>query len=91
MAKGKVVELAVPLAKGGVAIAFEVELVRREGGKLPPGLAELGLSRLGGADRRVRRGGSLWLSPIQIRLVPANVAVRLACVGTPGGKQNLGG
>jgi len=89
VAKGKVAEVAVPLAKGGVAVAFEVELVRRKGGKLPPGLAGLALTGLGGANRRVRRGGSLWLSPIQIRLVPANVAVRLARVRSPGGKPAL--
>ena len=82
--KGTLVELAVPLAKGGITLTFVPELVRRRDGKLPDGLAAVGLSRLAAPKSRARRGATLWLSPIQIRLVPGNAAARLSAVLDPG-------
>ena len=75
-----VLELAVPVPKKPkpVELSFPVELVRREGGKLPSGFAALGLGR---ATQTVRKGASrvdLWLSPIRIQLVPADARVTAA-------------
>ena len=75
----RVMEIALPAGKGGLSLTFSPELVRRTGGgKPPPELTHLGIDRLGGG-RRSRRGGTLWLTPLAVKLIPADVAVQLQC------------
>ena len=74
---GQVIELALPA--GAVTMSFPVEAVRRANGKLPAELNGLGLQLLvtPGASRDYRKPW-LWLSPVSVKLVPAETAVRLS-------------
>jgi hypothetical protein len=85
-----VIEMALPLDKGA-ELTFPAELVRRVEGKLPPASAALGLDRLAEpAEKRAHyRGPWLWLEPIVIRLLPADVAVRLSWTLTDAGDVRL--
>jgi len=97
---GWVLELATPVPRPGapLALAFSSEVVRRVEGKLPAGLASLGLTRHFTHPRVRRRKSALWLDPFTVSLVPADVAVqlriqaqdskgsRLTCRFAPGGK-----
>ncbi|MHC4398917.1 MAG: HzsA-related protein, partial [Planctomycetota bacterium] len=76
--EGQVVELALP-ARDQAALSFAVEAIRRRDGKLPPEFAHLGLARLAtpGASRDFRKP-TLWLAPIQVRLVASDAAVRIS-------------
>jgi len=89
--QGQVVELAVPVAKRGAAVplSFAAEVVRCRGTKLPPELACLGLTELGRPSRRTRRAASVWLAPITISLVPADVAARVSWTVEATGRVRL--
>ena len=89
--EGHVIELTWPLpAKGAVDLSFAVETVRRIAGKLPPELKSLGLDRLAesGANRDFRKPW-LWLTPITVRLVPAQTAIRLSATLDHDGQPRL--
>lgn len=88
--EGLVFELALPLAKE-LDLAFPAELVRRVDGKLPPETAALGLDRLAEpAEKRANyRSPWLWLEPIAIRLLPADVGVRLSWTLADAGNVRL--
>jgi len=66
----QIIELALPLPKADapLSLSFSAELVGRPGGKFPPALAAMGLSR---------HGKLLWLQPFVIKLVRAKSAVQL--------------
>jgi len=71
---GWVIELAVKLGKKAPVVSFPPELIRREKGKVPAGHRHLRYDRA----RQPRGGRSLWLSPINVELVPADATATLA-------------
>jgi len=83
--RGHVVELAVPLPEGDkpIELSFPVELIRRIAGMTPPEMTSPWLRGEG-------RGASwpIWMNPIRVTLVPADVGVCLTtCVrGTASGQ-----
>ena len=88
--RGQVIELAVSLA-GNTTLSFPVETTRLAGGKLPAGFRAIGLDRLKASTGRRpnSRGPSLWLTPIAVRLLPAETAVRLEATATAKGTVEL--
>ncbi|MBM4049931.1 MAG: hypothetical protein FJ279_32950, partial [Planctomycetes bacterium] len=68
--RSHILELARPLAKPNapISLSFPAELVRRAAGKLPPELATLGLAK---------HAKPVWLDPIALTLVPADLSAHL--------------
>jgi len=77
--------LALPL-QGAVNVSFNVEVLRRINGNLPPGLTALGLDRLAEPqEKRAHfRAPWLWLEPIQVRLLPPRRRLQLSSEPRPG-------
>jgi hypothetical protein len=78
--RGRVIELALAPPKPGepLVLAFAAEVVCLAGNQPPPEFTSLGLTGLRDPQGSFHRHGSLWLSPIQVSLAPADAAARLA-------------
>lgn len=86
-----VIELCLPLA-GNNGLTFSVENLRYQNGKLPPETAWLGLDQAAASGNPGdHRKGALWLKPISVELVPAEIAAALAWSQAEDGGMILAG